>query len=497
MNFYELIRERSSAAGTFILSEEMDPLFDYDDLDRFSARYANHLKTLGVARGDRVMVQVEKSPQCLFLYLACLRLGAVYLPLNTAYLDEELRYFAADATPALIVCDPAREEFFNTLATAQVRTLDATGSGSLTGDLSTDEQFIAEDMADNDTAVILYTSGTTGRPKGAMISHGNLAVNALALLEAWQWQPGDVMLHALPIFHIHGLFVATHLPLLNGSPIIFLQGFNPDLVVKRLPDATVYMGVPTNYTRLIASGQLNRDVCRNIRLFTSGSAPLLESTFREFTAITGHEIVERYGMTETGMNTSNPLDGSRKPGTVGPALPGVAVSVIDANGTAAGIDEPGDLLVKGRNVFTGYWQLPEKTREEFTEDGFFKTGDVASIDADGYVSIVGRNKDMIISGGLNIYPKEIESIIDRLPGISESAVIGLPHDDFGEGVCAVVVPESIPVNGTGISESGLIDDLKTRLANFKVPKWVYFVDSLPRNTMGKVQKNVLREKFKS
>ena len=350
---------------------------------------------------------------------------------------------------------------------------------------------IIADLDDDDPAVILYTSGTTGKPKGAVITQGNLIANGQALLEAWQWQPDDILLHALPLFHVHGLFVATHLALLNGSPIILLPSFSPEQVIKCLPLASVYMGVPTNYVRLLADGGLTKKVCSKMRLFTSGSAPLLPQTFDAFRQATGFAIVERYGMTETGMNTSNPLDGERKPGTVGLPLPGVETQIVDDEGQPVAVGETGLLKVRGKNVFAGYWQMPEKTAEEFDDEGFFKTGDLASCDADGYISIVGRSKDLIISGGLNVYPKEVETAINKLPGVVESAVIGLPHPDFGEGVCALVVLEP----GASLDESEMIDALKHQLANFKVPKWVHFIDSLPRNTMGKVQKNLLREEY--
>lgn len=494
MNVYELFRERTRNATAFILSPDLEVQFSYDDLDRYSATCASHMRDLGIGPGDRVMVQVAKSPRALFLYFACLRLGAIYLPLNTAYLDEELAYFVSDAEPALIVCDPLKSSYFASLGDHRVITMDAEGYCSLLD--GGQAEFTTTALDDSDIAVILYTSGTTGRPKGAMISHGNLAVNGLALHEAWQWRPGDVMLHALPIFHIHGLFVATHLPVLNGSPIIFLPGFDAEQVAALIAsdDAcrpTVYMGVPTHYTRLTASGKLSPAAAAGMRLFTSGSAPLLEQTFHTFHEQTGHEIVERYGMTETGMNTSNPLDGRRKPGTVGLPLAGVEIRVTDENGLDCTPGEPGDLLVRGDNVFQGYWKLPGKTAAEFTADGFFRTGDIAMLDDDGYVSIVGRNKDMIISGGLNVYPREIEDVIDRIEGVSESAVIGLPHPDFGEGVCAVIVPEQ----GYELSGNEILAALKNRLANFKIPKWIFFASSLPRNTMGKVQKNLLREQY--
>ena len=492
MNIYTLFKDRTAEGGAFLLSPEREEICSYERLHDYAGRLARGMYQLGIRPGDRVVGQVAKSPEALFLYFACLRLGALYVPLNTAYLDDELAFFVGDADPSLIVCEPERQRLFEKIpGNRRVLTLDAQGNGSLSPLLSTDGQLDICERTDDDVAVILYTSGTTGKPKGAMISHGNLAANGLALHTAWQWRAGDIMLHALPIFHIHGLFVATHLPVLNRSPVILLPGFDPDQVINLLPHATVYMGVPTNYTRLLATGRLNRDVCSNMRLFISGSAPLLEQTFNEFRESTGVEIVERYGMTETGMNTSNPLDGTRKPTTVGPPLPGVTARIVDESGAPVNSGSPGNLEVRGDHVFKGYWQLPDKTRQEFTDDGFFKTGDVANQDEDGYISIVGRNKDMIISGGLNVYPREIEAVIDRLPGIAESAVIGLPHDDFGEGVCAVIVPEQ----GVTLEKQAIVGELKSRLANFKIPKWVHFVPSLPRNTMGKIQKNVLRDRF--
>ena len=497
-NIYNLFRENSKEGGDFIRSPDGSTLATYQDLEDRSARYANRLADLGLKKGDRVMVQVEKSVEGLFLYFACLRSGLIYLPLNTAYRLNELDYFVGNSSPKLIVCAPDNKRMFASICkgidlSADIQTLEGDGNGSINkilGNLPT--TFTNQVCDDNDIAVILYTSGTTGQPKGAMISHGNLASNAVALHKAWGWTRGDVMLHALPIFHIHGLFVATHLAVLNASPIIFLPQFDPEEITRLLPVATVYMGVPTNYTRLLASAGLTSDACSNMRLFTSGSAPLLTQTFNEFKRRTDHAIVERYGMTETGMNTTNPVNGLRKPGTVGPPLPGVSCKIIDHEGNEAPIDETGNLLVKGQNVFRGYWQLPEKTADEFTIDGYFKTGDLASKDEDGYISIVGRDKDMIITGGLNVYPREIETIIDKMPGIDESAVIGLPHSDFGEAVTAVVVKSA----GSNISEQTVIQHLKNTLANFKVAKRVIFIDTLPRNTMGKVQKNVLRKQFK-
>jgi malonyl-CoA/methylmalonyl-CoA synthetase len=354
------------------------------------------------------------------------------------------------------------------------------------------DTFATMERRADDLAAILYTSGTTGRSKGAMLTHDNLASNAKVLQEYWHWQPGDVLLHTLPLFHVHGLFVASHGALLNGSKMIFLPKFDSAEVIRHLPRATVFMGVPTYYVRLVADPAFDTTVCANMRLFVSGSAPLLLDTFNEFTRRTGHTILERYGMSETTMLVSNPYDGERIGGTVGLPLPGVSVRVVNGDGAACGVDEIGDIQVKGPNVFKGYWRMPEKTAEEFTPDGYFKTGDVGRFDAKGYLSIVGRSKDLIISGGYNVYPKEIESFIDELDGVVESAVIGVPHPDFGEAVTAVAVVKP----DASISEGDVIGTLKTKIANFKVPKRVFFVQELPRNTMGKVQKNVLRDLFK-
>ncbi len=491
-NIYHLFHERFREGNHFLLSASGTVIATYEDLEKCSARYANRLVSLGLSRGDRVMVQVEKTAESLMLYFACLRAGLIYLPLNNAYRPQELSWFISDAEPGLIVCTPAEADRFHEMSSCPVQTLDGETGGSLRDGLDSEPAtFTTTDCTEDDIAAILYTSGTTGKPKGAMISHGNLAVNALTLHEVWEWQPGDVMLHALPIFHVHGLFVGIHLAVLNASPIIFLPAFDAATVIDLLPEATVYMGVPTNYTRLLANPSLTRESCTRMRLFTSGSAPLLPQTFEAFRSRTGHTIVERYGMTETGMNTSNPVRGVRKPGTVGLPLPGVCCRILDEEGNAVATGETGHLQVKGDNVFRGYWRLPEKTREEFTPDGYFRTGDLASRDEDGYISIVGRSRDLIITGGFNVYPREVEAVIDEMPGVRESAVIGLPHPDFGEAVTAVVVRSQT----AAIDEESIIAALKESLANFKVAKRVFFVDNLPRNTMGKVQKNVLREQF--
>jgi len=498
MNIYRVFQSRFPTAATAPFIETTDGrLFTYADLERESARLAAWMTALGAKPGDRIAVQVDKSAQVMFLYLACLRAGFVYLPLNTAYTDNELAYFLDDARPALFVCRPevldAARRLAQSHAVPHVYSLGTKADGTLMASAtSTAPDFTTVESDDNDTAVILYTSGTTGRPKGAMITHKNLRANGLALHDVWHWQPGDILLHALPVFHIHGLFVACHCALLNGSKVIFLDKFDVATVIRLLPKATVFMGVPTYYVRLLASPAFTADVCSGMRLFTCGSAPLLEQTFEEFRARTGHTIVERYGMTETGMNTSNPIDGPCRAGTVGPPLPGVSVRVVDEHLNDLPAGEIGQLLVKGDNVFKGYWQMPDKTAAEFTADGYFRTGDLARRDDDGYVAIVGRGKDLIITGGLNVYPKEIEFEIDQIEGVVESAVIGVPHPDFGEAVTAVVVrhPKSRQLDAPRI-----ISHLKTRLANFKVPKAVHFVDVLPRNTMGKVQKNELRQRY--
>ena len=470
--------------------------YRYADIDARSAALAAYLTGIGVAPGDRVSVQVEKSPEMLCLYLACLRAGFVFHPLNMAYTASELEYFLNNAEPAAVVCDPKNELAIKAIADAAgarfVFTLDGDGNGSLAAHANeTSTDFGIVPRAADDLAALLYSSGTTGVPKGIMLTHANLLRNTEALVQAWGFTDQDRLLHALPVFHVHGLFVAIGCVLLSGASMRWLAAYNAGEVMRYLPECSVMMGVPTYYTRLLANKAFNADTASKMRLFVSGSAPLLEETFVEFEQRCGHRILERYGMTETNMNTSNPLDGERKPGTVGPPLPGVEVRIVNDDGSELPTDEIGNLQVRGPNVFIGYWKMPDKTSEDFTEDGFFNTGDKGRIDEDGYVSIVGRAKDMVISGGLNVYPKEIELFIDDLPGVSESAVIGVPHADFGEGVIAVVVPETMGE----VSEGDIIDACKSELANFKVPKRVVFVDELPRNTMAKVQKNVLRDTY--
>ncbi|WFU81537.1 malonyl-CoA synthase [Bradyrhizobium sp. CIAT3101] len=469
----------------------------YGDLIARAGQMANVLVARGVKPGDRVAVQVEKSVANIVLYLGTVRAGAVYLPLNTAYTLNELDYFIGDAEPSLVVCDPSKAEGLAPIAAkvkAKVETLGPDGKGSLTeaaGKAS--HEFATVSRANDDLAAILYTSGTTGRSKGAMLSHDNLASNSLSLVDYWRFTDKDVLIHALPIYHTHGLFVATNVTLFSRASMIFLPKLDPDLIIKLMARATVLMGVPTFYTRLLQNPALSRETTKHMRLFISGSAPLLAETHREWSARTGHAVLERYGMTETNMNTSNPYDGERVPGAVGFALPGVSVRVTEPEtGKELPREQIGMIEVKGPNVFRGYWRMPEKTKSEFRPDGFFITGDLGKIDDKGYVHILGRGKDLVISGGFNVYPKEIESEIDAMPGVVESAVIGVPHADFGEGVTAVLVCNK----GADVTEAAVLKALDGRIAKFKMPKRVFVVDELPRNTMGKVQKNVLRDTYK-
>lgn len=500
-NLYQFLASGFPADRSKVAIQTPERQYSYDDIDRLSAQYAHVLQALDVPHGSRIAVQVEKSPEALMLYLAALRAGLVYLPLNTAYRDAEVEYFVTDAEPAVIVCDPSRLDGMQALAArtgnATVYTLDSAGEGTLTDDArSQATAFMTVTSQPDDLAAILYTSGTTGRSKGAMLSHENLSSNAQVLHKYWGWSADDVLLHMLPIFHVHGLFVASHAALYAGARMIWLPRLDIDAALEALPDSTVMMGVPTYYVRLLADPRFTRDVCRNMRLFISGSAPLLADTFNEFRDRTDHAILERYGMSETIMLTSNPYiesEGPRLAGTVGRALPGVRVRIVDDNDTEVPVGSIGHVQVRGPNVFSGYWRMPEKTREEFTADGWFRTGDMGCKGGEGvpddYVSIVGRNKDLIISGGYNVYPKEVEMLIDEQPGVFESAVIGVPHPDFGEAVVAVVVPRE----GAHVDPDAMRDSLKTQLANFKVPKEIRVIEQLPRNTMGKVQKNVLRE----
>jgi len=472
------------------------PVVHYDDIAALSAQIAHALVAAGCRKGDRVAVQTAKHWQVLALYLACLRAGLVYLPLNTGYQRSELDYFFGDAEPRVIVCGPEHLGLVATLARgATVLTLDANGGELIDRAANCPAKFATVGSAPDDLAAILYTSGTTGRSKGAMLTHRNLASNALALVEAWGFTRGDVLLHALPVYHVHGLFVAIHCVLLSGSHMIWLPKFDAVESIGLLPRATVMMGVPTFYSRLVSENAFTPEASRSIRLFVSGSAPLLPETFDAFRERTGQTILERYGMTETGMNTSNPLAGERVAGTVGRPLPGIEMRVVDDGGAALPAGQIGDVQVRGPNVFAGYWRMPEKTREEFTADGYFKTGDMGEWVADGpgkgYLRLVGRAKDLIITGGLNVYPKEIEERIDAMEGVVETAIIGVPDPDFGECVTAVVVARV----GHALTERAIIAALKGEIASFKVPKRVHFVADLPRNAMGKVQKNLLRQEF--
>src|SRR3974390_354288 len=469
----------------------------YGELIARIGQMANLLVSRGVKTGDRVAAQTEKSAPGLVLYLATVRAGAVYLPLNTAYTLNELEYFITDAEPSLVVCDPSKAAGIATIAAkvgAKVETLGADGMGSLTQAAEkAATEFATVPRAGDDLAAILYTSGTTGRSKGAMLTHDNLASNSLTLVDYWRFTDKDVLIHALPIYHTHGLFVASNVTLFARASMIFLPKFDPETIIKLMARATALMGVPTFYTRLLQNPALNKETTRHMRLFVSVLAPLLAETHREWFSRTGHAVLERYGMTETNMNTSNPYDGERVPGAVGHPLPGVSGRVTHPESRKEpGRDEIGMIEVRGPNVFKGYWRMPEKTKAEFRDDGFFITGDIGKIDTQGYVHILGRGKDLVISGGFNVYPKEIESEIDAMPGVIESAVIGVPHADFGEGVTAVVVCNK----GAGVTEAAVLKALDGRLAKFKMPKRVLVVDELPRNTMGKVQKNVLRENFK-
>lgn len=505
MNLFAALRQAFPADPDGCAIEPVDGpdtthVYTWRDLDHASARIANLLDSLALPPASRIAVQVEKSVEALLLYLGVLRAGHVFLPLNTAYQAAEIEYFIGNAEPAVVVCSGKNFTWISRLAfkagTTHVFTLNEDRSGTLLerAAFHADSHTPATKSTD-DLAAILYTSGTTGRSKGAMLTHGNLLSNAQTLKDYWAWQKGDVLIHALPIFHVHGLFVASHGALLNGSKMLWFSKFDPRAVLARLGEATVFMGVPTLYVRLLGEAGLTQAACQHMRLFISGSAPLLIETFNDWRTRTGHTILERYGMSETVMLTSNPYraeDGERRGGTVGFPLPGVGLRVRDDQAQALPAGEVGGIEVKGPNVFAGYWRMPEKTKEEFTTDGWFKTGDVGKVDADGYVTIVGRSKDLIITGGYNVYPAEVEGFLNELPGVLESAVIGVPHPDFGEGVLAVVVPRA----GTNVDGAALVAALKNRIAGFKVPKQVFVVHELPRNTMGKVQKNLLREQHK-
>jgi malonyl-CoA/methylmalonyl-CoA synthetase len=511
MNLYQALRDAfpvhlNATAVEVIDGPSAGLCYSWADLDRASAMMANLLASLGLPLGARVAVQVEKSVESLLLYLAVLRAGLVYVPLNTAYRAGEMAYFIDNAEPAVVVCSPHNHGWVSKLAFGAgvpwVFTLGDNREGSLLQRAAHhSDQHLVIQRAASDLAVIIYTSGTTGRSKGAMLSHGNMLSNAHTLRDYWQWQSNDVLIHALPIFHVHGLFVAIHGALINGSPVLWVNRFDPAVVVRLLERATVFMGVPTLYVRMLGEPGLTRERVGRMRLFISGSAPLLIDTFTEWQHRTGHTILERYGMSETVMLTSNPCgpDGrrggatERRGGTVGFPLPGIALRVVDDAGAAVATGEVGGIQVQGPSVFQGYWRMPDKTAEEFTADGFFKTGDVGRIDADGYVTIVGRSKDLIISGGYNVYPAEIEACINEMAGVAESAVVGVPHPDFGEVGVALIIAKP----GASVQPDRVLAELKLKLANFKIPKACLVVDELPRNTMGKVQKNLLRERYKT
>ena len=496
MNLYALLYERFEAAldspslaPAGVAAGVPQPAWTYRDLDDASARFAAALRRRGVEPGDRVLVQAPKSVEAVALYLGVLRCGGVYVPLNTAYTEREVAFFVEDASPRVVVRGVAGAAS-GEAASAAGR--DAVGIEALWLEAqSVEPDHAVEPRDDDDPAAICYTSGTTGRSKGATITHGNLSSNALALHEIWGFEPGDVLLHALPIFHVHGLFVALHTAFLNASKVIFLPRFDAAEVRRLLPEATVLMGVPTFYSRLLAEPGFGRADCESIRLFVSGSAPLTEAVWGDFEARTGHRILERYGMTEAGMITSNPLHGERVAGTVGFPLPDVEVRVVGEDGAELPAGDVGMLEIRGPNLFPGYWGLPEKTAEEMRPDGFFVTGDLASVDGEGRVTLVGRDKDLIIAGGFNVYPKEVEDRLDEVAGVRESAVIGAPHADLGEGVVAVLVAEEAPVAGDRLRAA-----LDAGLARFKHPRRFYWVDELPRNAMGKVQKNVLRDRYR-
>jgi malonyl-CoA/methylmalonyl-CoA synthetase len=497
-NLFAVFRRRFPAdLATAFLERPDGSVVTYADLIDLSGQLAHAFERLGVEPGDRVAAQVEKSAEALLVYLAALRTGAAYLPLNSAYTPAEIRYFLGDAEPTVFVCRPEVAADMKALASdAGVRsivTLGSSGEGTLM-EAARAEAPHFDDVArtSDDLAAILYTSGTTGRSKGAMLTHGNLRSNADVLCDVWRFTPQDRLLHALPIFHTHGLFVATNVALMTGSALIFLPSFDAHEIIRLLPKATVMMGVPTFYTRLLARRDFTRDLVAHMRLFVSGSAPLSAETHKEFHARTGHAILERYGMTETSMNTSNPYDGDRIPGSVGLPLPGVQIRIADARtGRTLPQGEIGVIEIRGPNVFKGYWRMPEKTREEFRADGFFISGDLGRIDERGYVYIVGRDKDLIISGGFNVYPAEVEAAIEALPGVAECAVIGVRHADFGEGVVAVVTPKA----GAHLEEKAIQAALANELAKFKQPKRVFVTSELPRNAMGKIQKKELRDRY--
>jgi malonyl-CoA/methylmalonyl-CoA synthetase len=499
MNFFNSIENILSSNSKRELITTVDgSVYSRSDILEKTGRVANFLYSLGAKPGDRISVQVHKSIENMCIYLACLRGGLVFHPLNPSYTANEVKYFLENAKPFVIICDPSKFDMMRKLSEPtdikHIYTLDSHGNGQFSEATNLcSPNFNTVSREKDDLAALLYSSGTTGLPKGIMLTHTNLLTNAECLVEYWGFSEKDRLLHVLPIFHVHGLFVALNCILLTGGTMRWADKFTPNYVNQYLSECTVMMGVPTYYTRLLSDAGFGIKHTQNMRLFTSGSAPLLVDTFNDFRDRSGFEILERYGMTETGMNCSNPLNRLRKPGTVGPPLPGVTARIVNASGKNVCANEVGDLQVKGDNVFKGYWEMPEKTKEDFTIDGFFNTGDQATLDNDGYVSIVGRSKDMIISGGLNVYPKEVEDILDEFKGIQESAVFGVDHADLGEAVVAVIVLSE----GGNIDLDNVINYSKEKLANYKVPKHIEVISNLPRNTMGKVQKKVLRSSYKS
>ncbi len=504
-NLYAQLRANFPADLDAIAVETDNGLhYSWRDIERGSAMLANLLQGLNIAQGSRVAVQVEKSVEAMMLYLGVLRAGLVFLPLNTAYQSAEMAYFIQNAEPAVVVCSSKNFGWVSKIAftcgAQSVFTLDDDRSGSLLQRAASCSDIHSVSRSNHaGLAAILYTSGTTGRSKGAMLSHGNMLSNAAMLKTYWGFKKGDVLIHALPIFHVHGLFVAIHAALINGSKMIWLNKFDPKAVIAAMPRATVFMGVPTLYTRMLGETSLTKEAAKNMRLFIAGSAPLLKETHEEWESRTAHKILERYGMSETVMLTSNPYaadsryqnQSERRAGTVGFALPGVSLRICGDDGNVLPTGEIGAIQVKGSNVFAGYWRMPEKTAEEFTADGYFKTGDVGKQDERGYVHIVGRSKDLIISGGYNVYPAEIEGYINEMDGVAESALIGVPHPDFGEVGIAIVIAKP----GATLKPEAIVSALKSQLANFKIPKRCEIALELPRNVMGKVQKNLLREQF--
>ncbi|WP_299955013.1 malonyl-CoA synthase [uncultured Roseobacter sp.] len=493
--FDHLFGSHAGKETPFLILKDGEVITHADFLS-MAARFANSFRELELQPGDRLALQAEKSPQALAVYAAAVQSGLVFLPLNTGYTPAEVSYFVENSGARLLICDPAKAKGLRPVADAcdaALETLGAEGGGSLPEHArGQSDVFETVPRAPDDLAAFLYTSGTTGRSKGAMLTQTNLLSNSQTLVDVWRFTKEDVLLHALPIFHTHGLFVATNVTLLSGGALLFLPKFDAGDVIDLLPKATTMMGVPTFYTRLLDDPRFTGDLVQHMRLFVSGSAPLLSETHVQFEKRTGHRILERYGMTETNMNTSNPYDGARRAGTVGFPLPGVELKITDpASGDSLPDGEIGQIEVRGANVFQGYWQMPEKTREELRSDGFFITGDLGLIDDQGYVQIVGRNKDLIISGGYNIYPKEIETVLDDQPGVLESAVVGVPHPDFGETVVGFVVAEK--------EKQPDLDDISAtvaaQLARFKHPRKLIVLPELPRNTMGKVQKNLLRQQY--